>query len=290
MPSDQTLGMSYKAILVHVDISEGAGERINLAISIAKNQHACLVGAAVTGVTRFIYQAGLINGNDPNLTAHLVAQLETLRANARAALAEFEGAAKNAQVSPFETKLIDDDADGFVSTARINDLVVAGQPNPEDPSPAVAPDFPEFVVLHSGRPVLLVPYAGHFEQVGAKLMIAWDASVSATRAVSDALPILARAESVAVAVFNPESVEATDGPEAGADIAQYLARHGVKADVIRQKTDIDIGNALLSLAIDLNSDAIVMGAYGHSRMRERLLGGVTRTVLESMTIPVLMSH
>jgi nucleotide-binding universal stress UspA family protein len=87
-----------------------------------------------------------------------------------------------------------------------------------------------------------------------------------------------------VVVFNAEDVQL------GPDIAHYLARHGVKANVIRQQTDIDVGSALLSMVTDLNSDCIVMGAYGHPRLRERLLGGVTRTVLESMTVPVSMSN
>lgn len=282
--------MTYKSILVHVDNSEGARERIALAIKVAKVHAAHLEGAVVTGVTRFIYQAGLINDNDPNLTAHLVAQLDTLRASAMAALDEFEHIAQDLQACSFETRLVDDDADGFISVTHSNDLVVIGQVDPEDPSPAVRPDFPEFVVLHAGRPALIVPYAGQFNPPGANVMVAWDASASAARAVANALPVLTSAVSVAVVVFNPESVEATDGPEAGADIAQYLAHHGVNADVIRQKTDIDVGNALLSMATDLNSDSIVMGAYGHARLRERLLGGATRTVLDSMTVPVLMSH
>lgn len=280
--------MSYKTILVHVD--HGASERIKLAIMIARSEGARLVGAAVTGATKFISQAGLITDSDPSLADHLAAQLDTLRDGAKAALGEFERIMQDIHVCSVETRIVDDEVDGFLSLTRSNDLVVVGQTNPEDPSAAVTPEFPEHVVVRSGRPVLIVPYAGHFDRLGSRVMIGWDASASATRAVANALPILTRADSVSIVVFNPEPIEASDRPEAGADIAQYLAHHGVKADVIRQKTDIDIGNALLSMATDLNSDSIVMGAYGHSRLRESLLGGATRTVLESMTIPVLMSH
>ena len=151
------------------------------------------------------------------------------------------------------------------------------------------PDFPEYVVLNAGRPVLVVPYAGQFEHIGKRVLVAWDAGVSATRAVVNAIPMLKRADIVEVAVFNAEDSGDAHGDIPGADIALYLARHRVKVDVIRQKTRIDVGNSLLSLAADLGSDMLVTGCYGHSRFREIMLGGVTRTMLESMTIPVLMS-
>jgi nucleotide-binding universal stress UspA family protein len=276
--------MSYKTILVHVDKSENASERFRLAAMIALNENAHLAGIAVTGISRLIYEAGLINDNDPNLTVHLTAELDILRARANDALSDFTRAAQSMHVRSFETQLVDDEAEEFTRQARCNDLVVIGQTNPEEPSPSVTPGFPEYVVQHSGRPSLLVPYAGHFERFGSKVMIAWDASTAATRAVANALPILMRADIVEVVVFNLDDVQL------GPDLVNYLAHHGVKANLIRQETDIDVGNSLLSMATDLHSDVMVMGAYGHSRLREKLLGGVTRTALESMTIPVLMSN
>jgi nucleotide-binding universal stress UspA family protein len=282
--------MSYKTILVHVDKSRGAAERIKLAAMIAAKQNARLVGVALTGISRFIYQAGLINDNDPNLTTHLSAQLDMLRNRAEEALEEFAQLAQKLNVRAFETELIDDEAgDGVTLRARCNDLVVIGQTDLDEPSPAVAPDFPEVVVMDTGRPVLIVPYAGRFDSVGNRVLIAWDGSIGATRAVANALPLLKSADAVDVAVFNPESVGDPD-QQPGADIAAYLAHHGVHANVVRQKIDISIGDALLSMATDLNSDLMVMGAYGRSRFREMLLGGVTRTVLQSMTVPVLMSN
>ena len=152
------------------------------------------------------------------------------------------------------------------------------------------PDFPEYVVINSGRPVLIVPYAGRFDTFGKRVLVAWDASISATRAVTAALPLLRRADAVEIVVFNADVQDDAHGEQPGADIALYLARHDVKVNVVRQNSKIDIGNALLSMTNDLNSDLMVMGGYGHSRFREILLGGVTRTVLESMTVPVLMAH
>jgi nucleotide-binding universal stress UspA family protein len=144
--------------------------------------------------------------------------------------------------------------------------------------------------LNSGRPVLLAPYAGQFPTLGERPLIAWNGSVEAVRAVSAAIPLLRRAANTTVAVFNPGAGTGIHGEEPGADIALYLSRHGVKVDVMQEKTDAEAGEALLSLAANLNSSLLVVGCYGTSRFREILLGGATRTVLESMTIPVLMSH
>src|SRR5690606_4452572 len=151
--------------------------------------------------------------------------------------------------------------------------------------------FPADFVMRCGRPVLLVPYAGRFEAVGRRVLVAWDAGREAARAVRDALPLLKRAEHVEVVSFNPDRPGARHGPIPGADLAAYLARHDVKVHVSQQHgDDIEVGEQILSRAADLHSDLIVMGAYGHSRLRELALGGATRTLLASMTVPVLMSH
>jgi nucleotide-binding universal stress UspA family protein len=123
------------------------------------------------------------------------------------------------------------------------------------------------------------------------VVVAWDASREAARAVSDALPILEKASSVTVVTVNPRERDYGHGDVPGADIAVYLARHGVKVDVQRiDARDIDVGNMLLSHVANDSADLLVMGAYGHSRLREVVLGGATRTILGEMTVPVLMSH
>jgi nucleotide-binding universal stress UspA family protein len=164
--------------------------------------------------------------------------------------------------------------------------VLAAQPEPGDLlATALAGDL----VLSVGRPVLFVPYAGRFPATGKRVLVAWNASREAARAVSDALPLLARAESFEVVAFEPRPGDHGEVP--GADIALYLARHGVKATAARQSApEIDIGAQILSRAADTGADLIVMGGYGHSRLRELVLGGVTRSMLEAMTVPVLMSH
>ncbi|RZI44397.1 universal stress protein [Herbaspirillum sp. HC18] len=280
--------MSYKTILVHVDTSRHADQCIRLAAEIAEKEQAHLIGAATTGVSRYIYQSGMLDPMDPGMANHLALHLDALRKQARTALDRFDTLAAARNLRSRESELIDDEAGAGLSLrARYCDLVVIGQFDPDEAAATVMSDFPEFVVLNAARPVMIVPYAGRFENIGRRVLVAWDASISATRALIHALPMLRRAEIVEVAVFNPGDAH---GEMPGADIALYLARHNIKVDVIRQKTRIDVGNSLLSLAADLGSDMMVMGGYGHSRFREIVLGGVTRTVMEEMTIPVLMSN
>lgn len=282
--------MSYKTILVHVNGRKPVGECIDFAAKIAMNEEAYLIGAAPTGVPRLIYQAGYIYEGG-GMTLPLESHINALRKQAREALAVFEDVAKKSGVRSYETRTIDDEAGAGISLqARYADLVVLEQADPNAPSPTALPDFPEYVLMNCGRPVLIVPYTGHYEMVARRILVGWDASTSATRAVTAALPLLKRADNVDVVVFNPDSRGDAHGEQPGADIGLYLARHDIKVNVVCRKTDIDIGNALLSLATDLGSDMLVMGGYGHSRFREILLGGVTRTVLASMTVPVLMVH
>jgi len=167
---------------------------------------------------------------------------------------------------------------------------VIGQKNPEWPS-GVGQEFERNVPLAAGRPVLVVPYAFEHRPLGHRVLVAWNASREAARAVSDALPLLKRAGHVHVVAFQPERSGTAHGEEPGADVGLYLTRHGVKVTASSyENSTVDIGNQLLSRAFDLSADLIVMGAWGHSRLREFVLGGVTRTLLETMTVPVLMSH
>ncbi|MFZ6726214.1 universal stress protein [Undibacterium sp. MH2W] len=279
--------MSYKTILVHVDESDRSNLRVKFAAEIARKEEAHLIGTAVTGISRFIYQDGNISASDPNLTIHL----NFLRERAEKAVDEFNKIVEHIGVASHESSIANDEAGGGIGLqARYSDLVVLGQTNRDEPSPSVLPDFPEYIVLNSGRPALIIPYAGEFNTVAKRPLISWDASREATRAVTDAIPLLKKADLVQVAIFNTKSTPDAHGEQPGADIALYLARHGIKVEVSVHKTSTDIGNALLSLAHDLDSDMIVMGGYGHSRFREMIMGGVTRTILESMTVPVFMSH
>lgn len=279
--------MSYKTILVHLDESPRSQERVKIASRIAMRDGAHLVGASMIGISTQAYEQTNITERDPNLAKHI----EFLRERARASVTQFESVAQQVGVASYEGRVVDGEAmEGMGLQARYSDLVVVGQSDPEAPAPSVPPDFPHHVVMHVGRPVLIVPKQGIFEDVGKKVLISWDASRGATRAVTEAIPLLQHADVVQVVVFNPESRSTAHGDQPGADLGLYLARHGVKVEVLEKKTGRDVGAALLALAKELSSDLIVMGGYGHSRFRQMLLGGVTRSVLAGMTIPVMMSH
>jgi nucleotide-binding universal stress UspA family protein len=275
--------MAYKTVLVHVDESIHASERIKIAAAIAMAESAHLIGIATTGASRYLAQTRALTDMDPNLGEHL----RFLRERAERGLEEFDATARKIGIASFEKRLVDDEAGGGICLqARYADLVVIGQNDPNEISPVVMPDFPQYVVLHSGRPVLLVPHTGRFDNIGNRILIGWDASMAASRAISDAIPLLRRAHRVQVAVFNPPAQSVAPG----AEMALYLARQGIKIEMLMRKTEQHIGAALLSLAHEVNADLLVTGGYGHARFREIMLGGVTREILETMSVPVLMAH
>ena len=278
--------MPYKTILVHLDESPRVQERIKIAASIAMADNAHLIGAAMIGISTLSYQSNLAE-SDPILAKHI----DFLRDKAVRAVSEFEPFARNIGLASCEGRVVDGEAsEGISLQARYCDIVIVGQADLDEIAPSAPPDFAQHVVMHSGRPVLIVPSRGEFPHVGKKVLISWDASRGATRAVTDAIPLLQQADVVQVAVFNAEARTAAHGEEPGADLALYLARHGIKVEVLQQQTSRDVGGALLSLAAELGSDLIVMGGYGHSRFRQMLLGGVTRSVITGMDVPVMMSH
>ena len=279
--------MNFKTLLVHVDTSRQAATRIDLAAQMAMTHDAHLIGTAMTGISRIIFQKNPISVPEPVLMHHV----DTLRDHARQALQQFEDRAHLAGVTSVESRLVDDDpAAGMDIQTRYADLAVIGQFDPDDPVPGLMSDFPASVMMQSAHPVLIVPFAHNSIKPFSRVMIAWDASMTASRAVTGALPLLRTASVVDVVVFNASTQDEAHGEMPGSDLALYLARHGVSVNVISSRTDIDIGNTLLSLCADQESDLLVMGGYGHTRFREILLGGATLTVLESMTLPVLMAH
>ncbi len=167
------------------------------------------------------------------------------------------------------------------------DVVVVGQTGSGDDVAEGSENLADELVLTSGRPVLVVPYVGSYTEFGNTVLLAWNSTRESARAVHDAMDVLKKASKVIVFTVNGSPA----GHIPGADIATHLARHGVKAETHHTVArDISVGDAILGAVSDYGADLVVMGAYGHSRVRELALGGATRTLLETMTVPVMMSH
>jgi hypothetical protein len=185
-----------------------------------------------------------------------------------------------AELSPLQALI-----PGFVRQSYLHDLVVLGQYDGSDAGvdarAGVPPEFAASVVVDSGKPVLVVPWAGSFHVVGRRVLIAWKPTREAARALSAALPLLQPGAHVHVCSWGCDP----------AQVQPLLLRHGIEPSISREGSDEgNVGEVLLSRAADLNADLLVMGCYGHARARELLLGGATRTVLSSMTLPVLLAH
>lgn len=279
--------MALKDILVHVEDGRQGKARIDAAIALAVAHEAHLIGLYVL--------------QPPALPDYIRAQIpdSVLAGQARM----IEGAAEVAR-KHFEEQLQRAGITGewrceqgqpvavLALHGRYADLVVVGQRPPADSDDADDPAMPDQLILSVGRPVLVIPYAGDFPVIGERVLVAWDASRLATRAVNDALPLMQRAREVIVMAINPKSGgSAAHGEIPSADICLHLARHGIRAEARHHYADdISAGDLLLSRAADAGIDLIVCGAYGHARWREIVLGGVTRHLLAHMTVPVLMSH
>lgn len=226
----------------------------------------------------------------PIPTDFIVAAHEQGVEEGKAALAAFDAIGTAAGV-PTDSRLaesINGDFSSVVRNAILTGLVVVGQDDPDHEQPFRAALI-EALLFQAGLPTLMIPYSGTREFSADKAVIAWNGTAQAARAVRAAMPLLAMSKSVLVAIIDegaPPSNEAQ-----GADIGAYLARHGLKVEVRTVANAHEgAGRALLNLAVDEEANWLVMGAYGHSRIRQFLLGGVTRSVLANATIPVLMAH
>jgi nucleotide-binding universal stress UspA family protein len=276
--------MALRDLLVHVDSDDASVARIDVAVRLAARHEAHLTGLHVMV---WPYLPGYVEAQLP--PSFQEEQRRELGERARQAATRFHEAARRVALDP-EWRAVEGDVLATVGLhARYADLTVLGQGvDVQDPSGEVA-WLPEELVLGVGRPVLIVPRYGTFATVGERVLVAWNGSREATRAVNDALPIMKLATVVTVLSIDAEGQPSRRVP--GADIALHLARHGIRAEVASTSSvELPVGDVLLSFAADCGADLLIMGAYGHSRLREMLLGGATRHVLRHMTLPVLMSH
>lgn len=281
--------MQLRDILVHLDATGPWRTRLGLAADLARRHEAHLTGLFVVDIPLPIIGAG-----DAGSGAALAELMDRMREDALAAAAtveaEFRDRLRRDGLAG-EWRLAEGAAPALVTlNARYADLAVLGQEDPDGDQPG-AEAIVEAVLFSSGRPVLVIPYAGRFETLGQRVLIGWNASRESARAVHDALPLIAAAETATVLAVNPRQGLSGHGEEPGADIARHLARHGVRVQVEHTVAgELGEGDVLLNRAAELPADLLVVGAYGHSRLRELVLGGVTRTLLRMMTVPVLMTH
>ncbi|HYD31981.1 MAG TPA: universal stress protein [Azospirillaceae bacterium] len=279
--------MALKDILVIVDDGPYAAARVDLAVWLAQRHDAHLTGLHITApVTLPGYvEVGLpesVRTQQRRYALDLVDHAHAL----------FDERARRAGLTDrSEWRTADGNPTDVAAVhARYADLVIVGQVDPHHgaENPVV---HPEDLLFDSGRPVLVVPFAGTFPTVGKRVLIGWNASREAARAIGDARPMLETAKKVTVLAVNPRPGAAGLGDEPGADIARHLARHGVTVEARHiLNEEIDIGSTFLNQAADHACDLIVMGAYGRSRLRDLVLGSLTRFILNHMTVPVLLSH
>ena len=285
--------MSIRTILVHLDNSANATGRVAAAAALALRHEAHLIGLAPTGWIRMPADPkGLLGSGE-----FLERALQALQEEAERSVQQFERQVRALGLSSYEGRIDREDISVSMTLAsRYCDLTVVTQTEPGLWTGGQQVAMSESVLMHSGRPLLVLPYATLPEEPFAepperRVLVAWDGGREAARAMHDALPLLRNVLSVEVAIFeSPHETDPRHGPLPGADIGLWLARHGLNVEVSALRTELPVGEALLSHAQAVGAQLIVAGGYGHTRLREAVLGGVTRTLMRSSSVPLLISH
>jgi nucleotide-binding universal stress UspA family protein len=274
---------AIKTLLVHADAGRRCGARLRAGRLLAERLQAGLHALYAVTPTFMEIPLELAAGGSPVMLAQEIdeGRLQIAR-KVRDQVASEPGPSiewHEATGMPFSA---------FTQQARYADLLVLGQHDPEHRSSGVPSDFTESVVIASGRPALVLPYVDTAKTLGTTVLVAWKETPEAARAVSTALPLLKKAERVHVATWGAQ--ETPEVPD-GLDIGSYLRAHGIEPQLHRTgEAGAEVGELIQSLAADLSADLLVMGCYGHTRSRELVLGGASRSLLRSMALPVLMSH
>lgn len=283
--------MNYKTVLASFQDMDRAPRLIEFATALASDHDAHLIGLFVVPVTQTysVYTASPVQISTELIEAQRASFLEVAGDIEK----QFIAAAEKAGVM-FEWRCVDAHspllAETVVEHARSADLVLVAQPEPDNRWEAWAA-IPEQVLMESGRPVMVMPYAGRYEARAENVLVAWNGTRESARATFDAMPFLQAASKVKILSVNLNTSDGMNGFTPGDEIAVNLARHNVKIESGRTISgDISVGNELLSRAADYGTDLLVMGGYGHSKVYESLFGGATRHILKHMTMPVLMAH
>lgn len=280
--------MGYKNLLVQLDTTRACEKRVTAALDLAQRFDAHLVGLYVSP------EPGLPVFMEAHLSEDLRRlQRETRQQRADRVIGDFEEAARLAGIG-VESRVVPAPLDAIPDVlalhGRYSDLLILGQHDPDDDE-ALPPSLVQDTILGLGRPAILIPYIGAPQGFGRRIMLAWDGGREAALAATEALPLMRKAELVRVLSVNPKRGIAGQGTSPGSDVAVSLARHGINVEAQHAVSDdLEVADVLLSRAADYGVDLIVLGAYAHSRLRDIVLGGVTRTLLRHMTVPLLMAH
>jgi len=281
--------MTYQTILVTIEDGTNARGRLGVAIRLARDFNARLVGMYISSGPQITPSVAAL------LPEEIVDRYLHGTGDAQSAAEEaFREAANAAEWRDIEWRApAAPPVDAAVAHGRCADLIVLGQPHTGEAGSLLASQLIAAVLMEGGRPLLVIPYVGAPKTIGSNILVAWDGGREASRALADAIPLLSRAERVTVACLDP-GASARGADASGRErLVAYLRRHRIASKIVHagvEPADIPIGDWLLSCAADLGCDLIVMGGYGHPRWREQILGGATQTLLSSMTVPVLMSH
>jgi nucleotide-binding universal stress UspA family protein len=280
--------MSYKTILVSLNEVGRLAELVKAAVALARETAAHVSGLYVVPAVQVYPSVGfeaapqVFEGNRTYFKDNAQRVKQAFEEAMRA-----EGLSHDFHLLDARTPVI---ADEVIANGRSADIVLVSATNPDEIT-GVERDFVEQVVMGVGRPVVVLPAQGDASLTFKDIVVGWDGGREAARAAFDALPLFRKAEKVRVVRIDPQKDPSLRGSVAGADLAEALSRHGIKAEAQGYPTDgLDEGQALMRCAEDCGSGLIVMGAYGHSRLAEFIFGGATRFVLTRMRRPVLMSH
>lgn len=276
----------YCRIAVHLDRGFDCPRRVEFSLQLARANDAHLTGVFASYVSPGYFY------DEAGLWVRAMDMARQINEKGRTAVElAFSQAARERAVAASWRQGEGEPAECVVRHARCSDVLIISQQNPEDVHAAVGNDFVEQVLMSAGRPVIVLPSAGKFNGAGARVLYCWNRGREAARAIADAAPLLRNANALAILTTDGEG-ESGNTEVPFEDLAAYCACHGFPQleHVSRSTRDIDVGNAILSAAADFDADLIVMGAYGHSRMRQWVMGGATRSLLAAMTVPVLFSH
>ena len=285
--------MTYKTIVVHVDDRKESTPRIRLALELARACRARLTGLAV--MPRPQMPAGV---EGMAATADVLTIQENANKERLAAARQlFDQTVKGSNVEAEFHGVVADAAGAMNHEMLYADIGIVGQRDPEQTIGDMYATLPETVAMESRRPVMVVPHIGYSRPPGRKVLLAWNDSPEAMRAATEAMPLLQAAEKVTLLVIDghkrdvdPDEVDGHDDPP-GSRAAGWLARHGVNVELMNDVSEgSDVGSIILSRVSDLDIDLVVMGIYGHSKLRETFFGGASKTMLGHMTVPTLIAH